>query len=82
VFATASGKEGVEVQEMGAHAAVDGKRVHIDDYARRFAPDGVDAVLALAGGALEQCLNVLRPDGVWRIRMASSRRQRSGASWL
>jgi NADPH2:quinone reductase len=65
VFATASGKEGVElVQEMGAHAAVDGKRVHIDDQARRFAPDGVDAVLALAGGdALEQCLNVLRPNG-------------------
>ncbi|WP_198960815.1 MULTISPECIES: NADP-dependent oxidoreductase [Bradyrhizobium] len=65
VFATASGKEGVElVQEMGAHAAVDGKRVHIDDAARRFAPDGVDAVLAFAGGdALEQCLNVLRPDG-------------------
>src|SRR3981189_1757296 len=51
VFATASGKEGVElVREMGAHAAVDGKRVDIDDQARRFAPDGVDAILALAGG--------------------------------
>jgi NADPH:quinone reductase-like Zn-dependent oxidoreductase len=65
VFATASGKEGVElVLEMGAHAAVDGKRVDIDDQARRFAPDGVDAILALAGGdALERCLNVLRPGG-------------------
>src|ERR1700719_1523813 len=65
VFATASGKEGVElVREMGAHAAVDGKRVDIDDQARRFAPDGVDAVLALAGGdALEKCLNALRPGG-------------------
>jgi NADPH:quinone reductase-like Zn-dependent oxidoreductase len=65
VFATASGKEGVElVREMGAHIAVDGKRVDIDDQARRFAPDGVDAVLALAGGdALEKCLNVLRPGG-------------------
>ena len=65
VFAAASGKEGVElVREMGAHAAVDGKRVDIDDQARRFAPDGVDAVLALAGGdALEQCLNVLRRGG-------------------
>jgi NADPH:quinone reductase len=65
VFATASGKEGVElVREMGAHVAVDGKRVDIDDQARRFAPDGVDAVLALAGGdALEKCLNALRPGG-------------------
>jgi NADPH:quinone reductase-like Zn-dependent oxidoreductase len=50
---------------MGAHAAVDGKRVvDIDDRARHFAPDGVDAILALAGGdALEKCLNVLRPGG-------------------
>jgi NADPH:quinone reductase len=65
VFATASGKEGLElVREMGAHNVVDGKRVDIDDQARRFAPDGVDAVLALAGGdALEKCLNALRPGG-------------------
>jgi NADPH:quinone reductase len=65
VFATASGKEGVElVLEMGAHAAVDGKRVDIDDQARRFAPEGVDAVLALAGGdALAQCMNALRRGG-------------------
>jgi NADPH:quinone reductase len=63
VFATASGKEGVELaREMGAHNVVDGKRVDIDDQARR--PDGVDAVLALAGGdALEKCLNALRPGG-------------------
>jgi NADPH:quinone reductase-like Zn-dependent oxidoreductase len=65
VFATASGLEGVElVREMGAHVTVDGKRVDIDDKARRFAPDGVDAILALAGGdALEKCINVLRPGG-------------------
>jgi NADPH2:quinone reductase len=65
VFATASGKEGVElVREMGAHAAVDGKRPDVDDHARRFAPDGVDAILALAGGdGLERCLSVLRPGG-------------------
>ena len=68
VFATASGKEGVElVREMGAHAVVDGKHVDIDDQASRFAPNGVDAVLALAGGdALERCLNVLRPAGPCR----------------
>jgi NADPH:quinone reductase-like Zn-dependent oxidoreductase len=65
VFATASGLEGVElVREMGAHVTIDGKRVDIDDQARRFAPDGIDAVLALAGGdALEKCMNVLRPGG-------------------
>src|ERR1700682_1576951 len=65
VFATASGKEGVElVREMGAHAAVDGKRPDVDDHARRFAPDGVDAILALAGGdGLERCLRMLRPGG-------------------
>jgi NADPH2:quinone reductase len=65
VFATASGKEGVDlVRETGAHAVVDGKRVDVDDQARRSAPDGVDVVLALAGGdALERCLNVLRPGG-------------------
>src|ERR1700731_4097088 len=49
---------------MGAHSVVDGKRVDIDDQARRFAPDGFDAILALAGGdALEKCLNLLRPGG-------------------
>ena len=65
VFATASGKEGLElVREMGAHNVVDGKRVDIDDQARRFVPNGFDAVLALAGGdALEKCLNALRPGG-------------------
>jgi NADPH2:quinone reductase len=65
VFATASGKEGVElVRDMGARTVVDGKRVDIDDQVRRFAKDGVDAVLALAGGdALEKCLNALRLGG-------------------
>ncbi|MET0676016.1 MAG: NADP-dependent oxidoreductase [Bradyrhizobium sp.] len=65
VFATASGTEGVDlVREMGAHTVIDGKRVDIDDQARSFAPEGIDAVLALAGGdALEKCLNALRPNG-------------------
>lgn len=66
VFATASGQEGVElVREMGAHVVVDGKRtVDIDDRACRFAPGGVDALLALAGGdGLEKCVNALRPGG-------------------
>jgi NADPH:quinone reductase len=65
VFATASGKDGIElVREMGAHMVVDGRRPDIDDHARRFAAEGVDAVLALAGGdALEQCLKALRRGG-------------------
>ena len=66
VFATASGLEGVElVREMGAHVVVDGKRtVDIDDRARRFAPGGVDVLLALVGGdALEKCINALRAGG-------------------
>ena len=65
VFATASGRDGSAlVRRLGADAAVDGHRDNIVKAARRFAPDGVDAVLAFAGGnALEQCLDVVRPGG-------------------
>lgn len=39
-------------------------RVYIQGAARRFAPGGVDAVLAFAGGpALSRCLDALRPGG-------------------
>src|SRR3979490_2472863 len=45
-FATASGKDGVELgREMGAHAVVEGRRPDIDDQARRFAPDRFDGAL-------------------------------------
>jgi NADPH2:quinone reductase len=65
VFATASGEDGIEVvRDMGAHVAVDGKRIDLDDQARQFAPEGVDAILALAGGdALDRCVRALRPGG-------------------
>jgi NADPH:quinone reductase-like Zn-dependent oxidoreductase len=65
VLTTASGKEGVAlVRRLGAEAAVDGKRGDLVAAARRFAPEGVDAVLALAGGpALTQCLDALRRGG-------------------
>jgi NADPH:quinone reductase-like Zn-dependent oxidoreductase len=65
VLATASGLDGIElVREMGADVAIDGRRDDIEDAARRFAPDGVDAVLAFAGGdELESALNTLRRDG-------------------
>jgi NADPH:quinone reductase len=65
VLATGSGLEGVElVREMGADVAMDGKHVDVAEAARSFAPEGVDAILALAGGdALERALDVLRRDG-------------------
>jgi NADPH:quinone reductase len=65
VLATGSGIDGVElVREMGADAAIDGKHADIAEAARGFAPDGVDAILALAGGdALERALDALRRDG-------------------
>jgi NADPH:quinone reductase-like Zn-dependent oxidoreductase len=65
VLATGSGLEGVElVREMGADVATDGKHDDLKEAARRFAPDGVDAILALVGGdALESALDALRRDG-------------------
>jgi NADPH:quinone reductase-like Zn-dependent oxidoreductase len=65
VFATASGDDGVAlVRRLGADAAVDGRHGDIAVEAEIFAPEGVDAVLGLAGGdALELCLDALRKDG-------------------
>ena len=65
VLATASGEEGVDfVKRLGASAAVDGRHGDIRAAAREFAPGGVDAVLALAGGdALETCIDALRSGG-------------------
>jgi len=65
ILATASGSDGVDfVRGLGAHAAVDGKRDDILAAAREFAPDGVDAVLAFAGGKeLTRCLDALRKGG-------------------
>jgi NADPH:quinone reductase-like Zn-dependent oxidoreductase len=65
VLATASGEDGVAlVRHLGADAAVDGRRGDIIAAARSFAPDGIDAVLGLAGGdGLERCLDTLRSGG-------------------
>ena len=65
VLATASGDDGVSfVKQLGASAAVDGRHGDIRAAAHHFAPGGVDAVLALAGGdALEVCIDALRPGG-------------------
>ena len=65
VLATASGRDGVAfAKRLGADEAVDGKRDDIVDAARDFAPDGIDAVLAFAGGKeLTRCLDTLRKRG-------------------
>ena len=65
VLATASGRDGVALaRRLGADAAVDGKREDLRAAARRFAPDGVDAVLAFAGGkSLAVCLDALKKRG-------------------
>ena len=65
VLATASGEEGVAlVRRLGADVAIDGRTGDITAAAREFAPKGVDAVLALAGGpALDKCLDAVRAGG-------------------
>lgn len=65
VLATASGEEGVSlVRKLGADVTIDGRSGDIAAAARQFAPPGVDAVLALAGGpALDKCLAALRAGG-------------------
>jgi NADPH:quinone reductase-like Zn-dependent oxidoreductase len=65
VLATASGRDGIAlVRRLGADVAVDGRRRDILAEARRFAPDGVDAVLAFVGGkSLARCLDALKPRG-------------------
>jgi NADPH:quinone reductase len=65
VLASASGEEGAALAlRLGADAAVDGKRGDIVGAARRFAPEGVDAVLALASGeGLERSMDALRTGG-------------------
>jgi NADPH:quinone reductase len=65
VLATASGEDGLSlVRQLGADAVVDGRHGDISAAAHAFAPAGVDAVLAFAGGdALERCLDALHPGG-------------------
>jgi NADPH:quinone reductase len=65
VLATASGEDGLDfVRKLGADAVVDGRHGDIVAAARAFAPAGVDAVLAFAGGdSLERCLDTLRAGG-------------------
>ena len=63
VLATATSAEGMAlVKQLGADAVVNGRTGDIAAAAKSFAPQGVDAVLGLAGGeALERCIDALRP---------------------
>ncbi|HVW70127.1 MAG TPA: NADP-dependent oxidoreductase [Steroidobacteraceae bacterium] len=65
VLATASGDDGMSlVKRMGADAVVDSRNGDILLAAHQFAPHGIDAVLALAGGdGLERCIDALGPGG-------------------
>jgi NADPH2:quinone reductase len=65
VLATASGRDGARLaRRLGADLVVDGKRADLRAAALRFAPEGVDAVLAFAGGkSLAECLDAVKPRG-------------------
>jgi NADPH:quinone reductase len=65
VLATASGADGVAlVRRLGADAVVEGRTGDIIATVRLFTRNGVDAVLALAGGKqLTRCLDALRKGG-------------------
>jgi NADPH:quinone reductase len=67
VLATASGKDGVAfVRRLGADAAADARHDDLRAAAARFAPDGLDAVLALgpASRAPARRGSAWRPRGV------------------
>ncbi len=65
VLATASGKDGVAfVRRLGIADVIDGKKDDVALAARELAPDGIDAVLAFAGGEeLRRCIDTLRKGG-------------------
>ncbi len=69
VLATVSDEAGAAlVRRLGADVVVNGRTEDITAAARRFAPDGVDAVLGLAGGEpLEHCIDALRHDNRGRV---------------
>lgn len=69
VLATASSPEGLSLlSRLGADAVVNGRSGDIAAAARQLAPNGVDAVLGLAGGdTLERCIGTLRSDGRGRV---------------
>lgn len=65
VIGTATGRDAVHVlTELGADGTIDGHSPQAAEQLRALAPQGLDAVLALAGGeTLEQCLDLVRDGG-------------------
>ena len=64
VLGMASAEDGVAlVRRLGADDAVDGKHGDLEASARQFAPEGIDAVLALVGESLEKLLRAVRTGG-------------------
>jgi NADPH:quinone reductase-like Zn-dependent oxidoreductase len=65
VLATASGRTASNlVRTLGADTVIDVRSPKAPERLREFAPDGIDAVLALAGGEeLERCLDFVREGG-------------------
>jgi NADPH:quinone reductase-like Zn-dependent oxidoreductase len=65
VLATASGEDGLSfVKRLGADAVVDGRHGDLVAAAQAFAPKGLDAVLAFAGGdSLERAIDAVRKGG-------------------
>jgi NADPH2:quinone reductase len=65
VLATASGSDAAAlVRQLGADEVFDLRAGNATEKLRSLAPDGIDAVLALAGSpVLEKCLDLVRPRG-------------------
>jgi NADPH:quinone reductase len=65
VLATASGPDAAAlVRRLGADEVFDPRASNATEKLRSLAPDGIDAVLALAGSpVLEKCLDLVRPRG-------------------
>ena len=65
VIATASGASATRlVKRLGAHRVIDARRQDAIEQLRTLAPDGLDGVLAFAGGKdLERCVDFVRPRG-------------------
>ncbi len=65
VIATATGRNATRfVRDLGADEVFDARSADALEQLRALAPEGLDAVLALAGGTgLERCLGLVRPGG-------------------
>ena len=65
VIGTATGRDAAHlVTDLGADGTIDGRSHELGEQLRALAPQGLDAVLALAGGEnLGHCLELVRPGG-------------------